>query len=265
MNGAGKRSNLRLVQPGVQGRSRSRRGRRLRRALSLLLAVSLLSGLGFLLYRGHALFCKVEQIKVDGVDRLSRSAIIESSGVKKGTSLLFLSPRKIEQRLAELPEVSSAAVERKLPGVLVIRVQEREAAAILLAGERFWLVDGEGVIFAEETRLVEELLIVTGLTTGEIALGEAPADRAKHEALVAFLEALPEKQLLEAVELNLSDPQELILYTVDRRKVLLGDCKNMVQKMTLLQEAALHLPGNGAAGGGSLDLRAADQLVLVAD
>ncbi len=61
--------------------------------------------------------------------------------------------------------------------------------------------------------------------------------------------------------MNLADPGDLILYTVDRRKVLLGGREKMAQKLDLLQEALARLPGNGT--GRCLDLRAGDRLVMV--
>lgn len=258
MKSAGNSGSLRLVQPG----SPAPRCRLLKRALTLVLTLTLFLGLGWLLFRGHDLFCRVEQIDVAGAVRLGEAEIIECSGVKKGTSLFLTRRRKIEERLARLPEISTVTVKKHLPGTLSIRVQEKEASASLLAGERFWLVDRKGVLFAEEPRPAVNLPVITGVTAEEILMGEPLLNKAKHEALVAFLEALPQMQPLEAAELNLADPQNLVLYTADRRRVLLGDSEKMVQKMLLLQKAS-RLPG-GAAGA-NLNLRAADRLVLVAE
>ena len=256
MKGAGSIRSLKPVQSG----SPAGRCRRLKKALTLVLTLALFLGLGWLLYRGHELFCRVEQIDVSGAVRLSETEIIECSGVKKGTSLFFPGRRKIEERLAALPEISAVTVKKNMPGALSIRVREKEAAASLLAGERFWLVDREGTLFAEEPRPAVNLPVITGVTVEEMAMGEPLLNKAKREALVAFLGALPQMQPLEAAELNLADPQNLVLYTADRRRVLLGDSEKMVQKMLLLQEAS-RLPGNGDC----LDLRPADRLVLVAE
>lgn len=259
MNGAsGANRRLRLVQAGPPPRRR-----RLKRALFLLFLLIFFLGLGLLLVKGLGAFCKVEQITVTGAARLDESEIINHSGVKRGTSLLLLRRRRVEQRLAALPEIYSVTVTGDFPGTVSIRVQEREPAASLLVQNRFWLLDREGVLFAEQARPVENLPVITGAAADEIVIGEPLGDRAKRDALFAFLQALPDNPLLEPAELNLADPANLVLYTVDGRKVLLGSSDKMVQKLILLWKSLPHLPDSGT--GGCLDLRTGDRLVIIAE
>lgn len=248
---------LRLVRSPAPKKRRRLKGR----PLLFLLFLLLLLGTGLLLSRGFDLLCRVEQIRVTGVARLDEAAIVNRCGVKKGTSLLLLSTRKVEQRVAGLPEICSVAVSREFPNTLAIAVQERAAVATLLAGNCFWLLDGEGVVFAEQVYPAGGLPVITGVAADEIILGEPLASELKREALLPFLESLSGTLAIEVAELNLADPGDLILYTVDRRKVLLGGREKMAQKLDLLQEALARLPGNGA--GRCLDLRAGDRLVMV--
>ena len=57
------------------------------------------------------------------------------------------------------------------------------------------------------------LPVITGAAANDIVLGEPLANKAKRDALFAFLQALPENSMLEPAELNLADPSELVLYT----------------------------------------------------
>lgn len=258
MRGGAKRNRqLWLVQSPAQ----KRRSRRLKGRPFLFLALLLLVMLGAVLLfsKGFDLFCPVKQIKVAGVLRVSESAVINGCGVEKGTSLFLLSTAKIEQRVAALPEVCSVTVTREFPGTLLITVQEREAAATLLAGSRFWLLDREGIVFAERLYPTEGLPVITGAAGERAVLGKPPAGGAKREALLLFLGSLSETLALEVAELNISDPSDLVLYTVDRRKVLLGSSERMAQKLDLLQEALARLSGAGRC----LDLRTGDRLVTV--
>ncbi len=259
---SGRNSRLRLVQ-AEKPPPRPRRRRRLKRTFFFFLLLLAAAGLAFLLYKGLESFCRVEQITVTGAQRLGEEAIIDCCGVKKGTSLLLLRRRQAEQRLEQLPEIDTAAVTGAFPNRVQIRVQEREPVASLLDRSSFWLLDREGVIFAEQALPAENLPVITGAASEEIVPGKALTNGARHEALLAFLEALSENPLLAPAELNLEHPTDLLLYTADGRKVFLGDREKMVQKLALLWESIPHLPKNGA--GSSLDLRAGDRLVIIAE
>lgn len=251
------KNRLRLVQT----RPAVKRRRRLKRVFFLSILLIAFFGIGLLLYKGLETFCTVEQIAITGAVRLSESDVIEHSGLKKGTSLLLLRRRRAEERLGDLPVIAVAEVSAVFPNSVSIRVQEREPAASLLHQSGFWLLDRKGVVFAGEALPAENLPIITGAPAEDIVLGKTLANGARHKALCAFLEALPENPLLEPAELNLENPVDLILYTGDGRKVFLGDRERMVEKLALLWESIPHLPDNGS--GGSLDLRDGDRLVLI--
>ncbi len=254
----GARRRLRLVQPGAPPPRRRSRLKKILVRFGLLLAAV---GLGLVLFKGLETFCTVEEITVTGAQRLSEKEIIDCCGVKKGTSLLLLRRRRAEEQLGALPVIDAAEVSAVFPNGVSIRVQEREPAASLLHQSGFWLLDRKGVVFAGEALPAENLPIITGAPAEDIVLGKTLANGARHKALCAFLEALPENPLLEPAELNLENPVDLILYTGDGRKVFLGDRERMVEKLALLWESIPHLPDNGS--GGSLDLRAGDRLVLI--
>ncbi|HPU01351.1 MAG: FtsQ-type POTRA domain-containing protein [Firmicutes bacterium] len=245
------RSRLSLVQP----RARRRRRRFLKAAALLVVFL----GAGLLLFKAGEACCRVKEIAVTGNVRLSSAELIEQSGIRKGTSLLLLQDDSIEQKLALLPEVRAVEVRRRFPSTVQITVEERTAAASLLAQNRFWLLDREGVVFAEQAHPAENLPVITGVEEDELGMGQALAGE-KGAALRVFLEALSRLPLLEPAELNLSDPAGLVLYTGDGRKVLLGDSEMIEEKLALLQ-AFLQEGGTGRL----LDLRAGDRLVVLAE
>ncbi|HOA35146.1 MAG TPA: FtsQ-type POTRA domain-containing protein [Bacillota bacterium] len=249
---AGRSSRLSLVQPRPKGRRR----RPLKGAALLILFL----GAGLLFYKAGEACCLVEEISVTGNVRLSEAELIAHSGIKTGTSLLLLQSKRAEEKLAALPELSAVAVKRRFPSTVHIAVQERQVAASLLDQNRFWLLDREGVLFAEQAHPAENLPVITGVEEAEITVGKTLAHRKKSAALRIFLEALPRVPLLEPAELNLSNPANLVLYTGDGRKVLLGDSEKMIHKLTLLQ-AFLQESGTGRY----LDLRAGDRLVVLAE
>lgn len=249
---AGRNSRLSLVQP----RPEAKRRRPLKRVVLLFLFL----GMGLLLFKAGEAYCRVEKITVTGNVRLSEAEVISQSGIKKGTSLLLLQSGNAEKKLAAHPEVCSVAVNRSFPSTVHISVHEREAEASLLDQNRFWLIDREGVLFAEQPHPAESLPVITGAEADEISVGKPLAHGKKSTVLCIFLEALSRVPLLEPAELNLSDPGNLVLYTGDGRRVLLGDSGKMIDKLALLQ-AFLQESGTGRC----LDLRTGDRLVVLSE
>jgi cell division protein FtsQ len=75
-------------------------------------------------------------------------ALVAAIGTPDGTNLFRIRTGDIEARIEDLPGVASASVEVSLPDTLVVRVQERVAILVWAVGERRFLVDRDGVLFA---------------------------------------------------------------------------------------------------------------------
>lgn len=233
-------------------------GKKRRRALKGFILLLFFLGAGLLLYKASGRFWQVQEITVTGTVRLGEAEVISQSGIKKGTGFLLLKAGRVEKKVALLPLVRSAAVKKNLPAAVRIAVQERVEAACLLDQHRFWLIDEEGVIFAEQPHTAEGLPVITGVSAAEISLGKPLNQVKKSAALRIFLEALRQVPLLEPAELNISDPDDLVLYTAEGCRVLLGDDDEMEDKLVLLH-AYLQEGGKGDC----LDLRTGDRLVVL--
>lgn len=93
-------------------------------------------------------------IETDG--DLTRAALLEKSGIQKNDNLLDLDLDLVRSRIKVIPQVAHVEVERQLPDIVTIRVQERVPLAWLecpVAGARphtpddGWFVDAKGKIF----------------------------------------------------------------------------------------------------------------------
>ena len=78
----------------------------------------------------------------------SREALVSSIATASGTNLFRIRTAPIEARLRTLPGVASAEVFVSLPDTLVVRIEERRAILAWAVGERRFLVDRDGVLFA---------------------------------------------------------------------------------------------------------------------
>lgn len=110
-----------------------------------------------------------KDIEIVGAARTTREQILDASGIHEGRNVLALDLRRAERGLTELPWVARAQVSRRLPGMVRIEVEEREAVAIVSAGAQY-LCANDGTIFK---RLGEgdpaDLPMLTGITREQFA------------------------------------------------------------------------------------------------
>lgn len=70
-------------------------------------------------------------------------------GVAGGANLFLVATDVIEARIAQLPTVAGVDVEVSLPATIRVALRDREPVMTWRVGERAFLVDGSGMLFAE--------------------------------------------------------------------------------------------------------------------
>ena len=91
----------------------------------------------------------VDAVTVEGRGKTALDELREAIGVNRGDPILFLDLEEVRSRVADLPWVKSAVVERRLPDTLHVRLEEREPFVRWQNGGRTVLIDREGVILAK--------------------------------------------------------------------------------------------------------------------
>jgi cell division protein FtsQ len=140
--------------PG-RGRAEARRVR----SLPVLVALSaLMLAAGLTLARsatGGPLLAKLEtwaQLAGLGLDQVALVGhrytadgdIFEAIDLRRARTMLSFDPQRARSRLAELPWVAEASIERVVPDRLEVRIRERTPVAVWSRGERSFLIDAEG-------------------------------------------------------------------------------------------------------------------------
>ena len=93
---------------------------------------------------------KVAQIVVEGRVMTPEPLLQAAIGVHVGDPLLGFSLDSIRTRVESLTWVQSAAIERRLPGTLVVNLVERRPFAVWQNQGRFVLIDRAGQVVAPE-------------------------------------------------------------------------------------------------------------------
>ena len=93
---------------------------------------------------------RVQHIVVEGRSNTPELLLNAALGVHLGESMLGFSLEGARQRIETLSWVESAAVERRLPGTLVVNLVERRPFAIWQNQGKFVLIDRDGQVVANE-------------------------------------------------------------------------------------------------------------------
>lgn len=124
----------------------------------------------------HHPYFAVTEIVVSPTHRVREGALLQWMGLRPGMSIWSLEPRALERRLEEHPWIRRARVRRDFPRRLTVEVAEREAAAVLLIDELYY-VDRSGAVFARVgTDESLDLPFVTGIEAA-VVNGERPYPR----------------------------------------------------------------------------------------
>jgi cell division protein FtsQ len=119
----------------------------------------------------------VAHVVVDGNRQVGRDQILRVAGVDAGQNIFELSPRQIEEAVAEDPWIERVEVRRRLPDRVDIHVVERRAAALIsVEGAGLYLADAAGRPFKRAAVHDGEgagLVIVSGLSRALFASGPA--------------------------------------------------------------------------------------------
>ena len=204
----------------------------------------------------------VTTVEVRGASRVAPRAIADAAAIAPGTNLLRLRTDEVERRVEALPAIRHAEVIRSWPDRVTIAVEERRPFTLVHAGRLHW-VDEEGVpVGVEREAVAPHTPVISGLTLDELAvMRERPSPRAQEAiALIRMLLRSGSSLVDQISEIDVSRPDDPVLYTVDGVEVRLG-ADNWDGRLARL-EGVLGQLAAAPEPVTSIDLRFRDQVVL---
>lgn len=160
-----------IVQPEEeQLRPQRRKKRKKKHYLLKFFILIIIVGAAFLVMSSSRF--DITEIKVEGNVNISVETAIEDSGIKTGDNIFFMNKRQIVKKMQEKsPLYGDVTIDRQLPGTLTINVAERTAAMTLPYGEKYVVLDAQGIVIG----LVDSQPQVTeikGITIEKMDSGE---------------------------------------------------------------------------------------------
>lgn len=165
----------------------------------------------------------VRTVRVDGAAAVPEDQVRAELGVPDGLSMLRIDTTAMAARVASIPKISTARVQRVFPGTVRVTVRERTPVLWFAGPGGAHLVDAESVEYAVEPAPpgVPELA----------AAGAAPAIR---QEAVTVVTALPSSLAAEVAKLEARSASDIVLTLRDGRTVLWGGADDAARKAAVV-------------------------------
>lgn len=180
-------------------------------------------------------FFAIRAIAVEGSSLLSPWEVEQIAGVSRGMSLLKINLQQIRARLVADNRIVDAEIRRSLPGTLRIRIEENVGIAAIPAFTGWLEIDKVGRVLAVTNDFASlNLPVVTGLKHGFVTVGQRLPDDSGWEIAHDCLAAMSPYMLSQISEINVADPANIVVWTRDPLRIIVGDKHNLAQKVQAL-------------------------------
>ncbi|MGW0252562.1 cell division protein FtsQ/DivIB [Nocardia goodfellowii] len=203
-----------MTQPGL---SRWRLDRRL--WLFSLLGVCVLTAVFVLAWFTPTL--SVRTVRIEGPGAVPEQAVREQLQIPAGRSMLRMDTTAMARRVAGIPKVHTARVQRMYPSTIKVTVTERVPVLYFDGPDGAHLVDGEGIEFAVEPTPIGVPKLIT-----ERPGGGDPVTA----AAVGVLRVLPPALAVQVGEVVARSISDISLNLTDGRTVVWGGANDAERK-----------------------------------
>lgn len=87
---------------------------------------------------------RVEEIKIEGSEKIEYEKLLELSGVTQGENIMLVDILAIKNKMEKHPWIESAAVERILPDTISITLKEEQPQAVYVENNTHYLINRHG-------------------------------------------------------------------------------------------------------------------------
>jgi cell division protein FtsQ len=196
----------------------------------------------------------LEQIEVEGTDRVDAAAVQASVSDQLGTPLARIDFGRITTELEQFPLIASYVTETAPPHTLVIRVTERQPIATVPSGDGFDLVDPAGIVVQHLDARQDGVPLVD--------VGGAPLDGPAYRSAAEVLLALPQalRQTVDSATASTADDVTLSLTTGEQ--VVWGSADHSAEKAQVLSGLVADQARRDPAASVEFDVSAPDNGII---
>ncbi len=193
-------------------------------------AIVVIVGLGLVAYLTPLM--SVRSTDVVANRAVPTDQIVAAAQVPAGTPLLQVDTREVATRVAAIPSVESARVQRSYPSSLTITVTERVPVAVVRDGDKVHVLDRSGVgylTFDRAQGIPPEVAKLPELVTPN----PNPSDPTTRASMAAVA-GLPEPIARELIRVSASSPVDIEFRLKGNKTVVWGDADRGDEKARTL-------------------------------
>ncbi|ROP77544.1 cell division septal protein FtsQ [Frigoribacterium sp. PhB107] len=231
--------------------TRRSRHRRAAWVTAAAVALSLAASVGIAVFSP---LLSLEQIEVEGTDRVDAASVQAAVSGQLGTPLARIDFSRITTELEQFPLIASYVTETAPPHTLVIRVTERQPIATVPSGDGFDLVDPAGIVVQHLDARQEGVPLVD---VGGASLDDT-AFRSTAEVLLALPQAL--RATVDSATASTADDVTLSLTTGER--VVWGSADHSAEKAQVLSGLVADQARRDPAASVEFDVSAPDNGII---
>lgn len=204
-------------------------------------------------------FFKLKKIEVEGNSSIPDGEILRVVNHHLGRNTFMIKPALISEEIKQTLPVKEATVKLRLPGTMVIRVEEREVMAALPYLGGFVLIDPDGYVVKMQPDLEGlKIPIITGIEITKPEKAKPIAMNQKQDLLEDLKKALkylsPMRAELSEIHLDYQERGvSFFIYTLDGFQIYLEENDIEEEKFLLMKSVLEDLRKRGM-GKGLIDL-----------
>lgn len=225
-----------------------RRKRRVKKALIFML---FLIALFFILCLKLPYF-NIQHIEVHGNKNVVSSDIVNRSQIYAGNNIFYINLKSAKDRILSNPYIKDVVINRKLPATIDINVEERDAVFYCKNGEKYYIIDGNGILLQKIDSINNmQLARLNGIDYTKTDIGKtisAQKDKRKLKAVSSLGNIIVNNNLpFPITYVDVSDLLDIKVY-FNNMCVKLGSGENIEKKMNRALNILLQEKLNGAKG-----------------
>ena len=182
----------------------------------------------------------IKDIKIINNNKIPSDTIISLSGLKKDENIFKFYKGNVIQKIKENPYVENIETHRKLPATVEIDVTERVATYNIDYMGKYAYINTQGYIL-EISEDSQNMPIIEGASTNEEEI--VPGNRLNNEDLMKLEQVIKIMNTARdcsidkmITTIDISEENNYSIYlSEEKKKVYLGDCSNLSNKMLYVQ------------------------------
>lgn len=201
-----------------------------------LVALICLLAVGLFMFSKSDFFA-VNNVRTEGLDNIAEDEVLRLLGTVKGENLFLIDKEAIVRKIKLHPLVAQAVVEKELPATLVLKIQERLPAALILNKDGMVEVDYQGNILRfYDSWPKKDSPVLTGIEVPETIGPGQKIDNPQLAKCLLLLGQAPENFSALIGEVHIGADGQVVLYLTTGIEVKIGHDEEYTGKLMLLKE-----------------------------